>query len=81
MMRKEITNEDIIKRLESAEKTVGEIKENLNTLTADTKDMVAAFKAASGAFAVLEWLAKVAKPVIIIVAAIGSAVLWFKGLR
>lgn len=43
--------------------------------------MVQAFNAAAGAFTALEWLAKVAKPIIYIVGAIGVTFMWFKGIR
>jgi hypothetical protein len=37
----------------------------VDKVATDTEGMVAAFNAAQGAFTVLEWLAKVAKPLII----------------
>ena len=52
------------------------VEAKINTLTSDTGDMVAAFKAAQGAFKVLEWVAKIAKPLLIVAAfltAIGAA--------
>ena len=55
------------------------LKEELKGLRSDTKDMVSAFSAAQGAFVALDWLAKVAKPIIFIVVAIGTFALYLKG--
>ncbi|WP_291928576.1 hypothetical protein [Limnohabitans sp.] len=65
----DVTHREIYERLKTVELKVDKIETN-------TKDMVAAFNAAQGAFAVLEWLAKVAKPLLIVggfLAAIGAA--------
>lgn len=58
-----------------------ELRTRVDTLSADTKDVIAAFQAASGAFKVLEWIAKVAKPIITIAASIGAAFLYMKGIK
>lgn len=58
-----------------------ELKARVDVISNDTKDVVAAFQAASGAFKVLEWIAKISKPIITIVAAFGAAVLYMKGIR
>jgi len=50
-------------------------------LTEDTRELISAFKAVSGAFTVLEWIAKVTKPVITVVLAIGAFTLWLKGVN
>lgn len=52
------------------------VEQKINTIATETTDMIAAFKAAQGAFKVLEWLAKVAKPILIVggfLAAIAAA--------
>jgi hypothetical protein len=56
----EISHKQIYERLCQLEEKVDEIDEN-------TKGLVVAFKAAEGAFTVLNWLAQVAKPVLWVV--------------
>ena len=56
----EVSHKQIYERLCKVEEKVNEIDEN-------TKGLVAAFKAAEGAFTVLNWMAQVAKPVIWVV--------------
>lgn len=66
-MTHEVSHNEIYERLIAVEAKVDKV-------ATDTEGMVAAFNAASGAFTVLEWLAKVAKPLIILggfLAAIG----------
>ncbi len=58
----DITHREIYDRLVAVEQKVDRIDTN-------TSGMVAAFQAAKGAFTVLEWLAKAAKPI-----------LWISGL-
>ena len=66
----EVTHKQIYDRLVAVESKVDEIDAN-------TKGMVAAFNAASGAFVVLDFLGKLAKPVLMLTAAAGAvAVLW-----
>ncbi len=65
----DVTHREIYERLKTVELKVDKIETN-------TEGMVAAFQAAQGAFTVLEWLAKVAKPLLIVggfLAAIGAA--------
>lgn len=65
----DVTHREIFERLIAVEQKVDKIETN-------TEGMVAAFQAAQGAFTVLEWLAKVAKPLLIVggfLAAIGAA--------
>jgi hypothetical protein len=52
-----ISHKEIIDRLGNVEKKVDEVY-------AETRTMVDAFKAVDGAFTVLGWLAKVAKPLL-----------------
>ena len=65
-MVEEVTHKEIYDRLIAVEQKV-------DCIDANTKDMVGAFNAAQGAFTVLEWLAKVAKPILWIVG-IGATV-------
>jgi hypothetical protein len=65
-MTKEVTHEEIYERLIAVEAKVDKVSN-------DTEDMVKAFNDAQGAFHVLEWLAKVAKPILWLVAA-GAAI-------
>jgi hypothetical protein len=63
----EVSHKQIYDRLIAVERKVDHIDEN-------TKGLVAAFKAAEGAFTVLNWLAQLAKPILWIVGV--SAVIW-----
>lgn len=58
-MEKEVSHAEIYERLLTVEQKVDKIDKN-------TQDVVKAFNAASGAFMVLEWLAKAVKPIIVI---------------
>lgn len=66
----DVTHREIYDRLVKVESKVNRIDEN-------TAGMVSAFKAAEGAFTVLDWLAKLAKPILYVggvIAAVG--VVW-----
>jgi len=65
MMKDEVTHEHIYDRLLAVESKVDNIEKN-------TQEVVKAFNAASGAFMVLEWIAKAVKPIIIIGAFFGA---------
>ena len=60
-----VTHEHIYERLLAVEAKVDSIEKN-------TQDVIKAFNAASGAFTVLEWIAKAVKPIIIIGAFFGA---------
>ena len=64
-MKDEVTHEHIYDRLLAVEVKVDNIEKN-------TQDVIKAFNAASGAFLVLEWVAKAVKPIIIIGAFFGA---------
>lgn len=53
----EVSHKEIYERL-------CKVEDKVDKLTKDTEDVVSAFRAASGAFMVLEWLAKLAKPLL-----------------
>lgn len=59
----DISHREIYDRLVAVEAKVDRIEKN-------TKDVVSAFGAAQGAFTVLEWLGKVAKPILFVGACI-----------
>jgi len=61
----EVSHREIYDRLVRVESKVDRVEEN-------TKDIVSAFNAARGAFTVLEWIAKAAKPLIVIGTFIGG---------
>ena len=61
----EVSHKEIYDRLVQVEQKVDIIDSN-------TKNMVSAFNAASGAFTVLEWLAKAVKPIFIVGAFFGA---------
>jgi hypothetical protein len=66
----EVTQREIFDRLIAVELKVDKIETN-------TAGLVTAFNAAQGAFTVLEWLAKAAKPILVIGAmATAIAVAW-----
>ena len=62
---KDISHKEIYDRLIAVEAKVDKV-------AADTENVVTAFKAAAGAFTVLEWLAKVAKPILWIGATVAA---------
>ena len=49
-----------------------QVEQKVDKIDANTRDMVSAFNAASGAFTVLEWLAKAVKPILIVGAFFGA---------
>ena len=57
MGQEDISHKEIYERLIAVESKVDKVAK-------DTADVVLAFKAAAGAFMVLEWLAKLAKPLL-----------------
>lgn len=63
--KEEISHAEIYERLLTVEQKVDKIDRN-------TQDVVKAFDAASGAFTVLEWLAKAIKPILIVGAFFGA---------
>lgn len=65
MADESVTHEHIYERLLAVEAKVDSIEKN-------TQDVIKAFNAASGAFMVLEWIAKAVKPIIIIGAFFGA---------
>jgi hypothetical protein len=70
MKQQEVSHNEIYERLIAVEAKVDKV-------ATDTEDMVSAFHAAQGAFTVLDWIAKVAKPIIFIGSIIaGIAALW-----
>jgi hypothetical protein len=56
----EVSHNEIYERLIAVESKVDKVAQ-------DTKEVVEAFHAAQGAFTVLDWIAKVAKPILIVV--------------
>ena len=64
-MQDEVTHKQIYDRLCEVEAKVDQLDKN-------TQTVVAAFNAASGAFVVLEWLARAVKPILIIGAFCGA---------
>jgi len=69
-----ITHREIYERVLSLEVKVDALK-------ADTTDLVGAFKAAQGAFIVLDWLAKLAKPILWIAGLATAAVAAWEHFR
>jgi hypothetical protein len=65
----DVSHREIYDRLIAVETKVDRIDKN-------TDGVVKAFEAASGAFLVLEWIAKAAKPIIFIVGVVAAALTW-----
>ena len=65
MVDETVTHEHIYERLLAVEAKVDNIEKN-------TQDVIKAFNAASGAFIVLEWIAKAVRPIIVIGAFFGA---------
>jgi len=74
MQTEEVTHKEIYERLIAVETKVDRIDTN-------TADVVTAFKAAQGAFIVLEWLAKAAKPLLWIGGLITSIVVMWEHIK
>lgn len=74
MEPKEVSHNDILERLIKVE-------EKVDRVAKDTAGMVNAFTAASGAFTVLEWIAKLAKPILWTVGAVAAIVAVFQDYR
>lgn len=64
-MSEEVTHSQIYERLCAVEAKVDSLDKN-------TQAVVAAFNAASGAFVVLEWIARAVKPILVIGAFCGA---------
>ena len=68
--KEEVTHKEIYVRL-------CEVEAKVDKLQQDTAHVVTAFNAAQGAFIVLEWIAKAAKPILWVVGSIAAVVtLW-----
>jgi hypothetical protein len=70
----DVSHKEIYERLVTVEAKVDD-------LHADTRGVVAAFQAASGAFTVLDWIGKAAKPILFIAALAGAAGAWWSHLK
>lgn len=68
----EVSHKEIYERL-------CEVELKVDKLTQDTKDVVEAFHAAQGAFTVLDWLAKIAKPLLIIGGFLAAVMAYYSG--
>lgn len=65
MEQRDVSHNEIYERLIAVEAKVDKV-------ATDTEDMVSAFHAAQGAFTVLDWVAKVAKPILWIAGGIAA---------
>ena len=70
----EVTHAQIYDRLVAVESKVDHIDKN-------TKDLVDGFNAVQGAFTVLGWIGKIAKPILWIAAAWAATALFFSSWR
>lgn len=78
---REVTPSEILDRIEKLEQTNEALNREVQGLRVETKDMLAAFQAAQGAFMFLEWLARAVKPILFIGATVGGFILWVKGAK
>lgn len=58
-----------------------ELENSVKELREETREMLAAFNAAKGAFDFLEGLARVVKPVLFIGSVIAGLIFWIKGVK
>lgn len=70
--KEEVTHKEIYVRL-------CEVETKVDMLQKDTSNVVQAFNAAQGAFTVLDWIAKAAKPIIWIVGSIVAVTALWSG--
>lgn len=68
-----VTHQQIYDRLVAVELKVDSIHD-------ETRTMISAFQAAHGAFTVLEWIAKVAKPILLMGALFTAIAVWWQAL-
>jgi len=73
-MSEEVSHREIYERLCKVEQKVDKV-------ATDTEGMVSAFQAAQGAFTVLDWIAKVAKPILWVVATVTAVVTIFHNVK
>jgi len=73
-MSEEVSHREIYERL-------CKVEEKVDKVSTDTEGMVSAFQAAQGAFTVLDWIAKVAKPILWVVAAVTAVVTIFHNVK
>lgn len=78
---REVMPSEILDRIEKLEQTNEALNKEVQGLRVETKDMLAAFQAAQGAFMFLEWLARAVKPILFIGATVGGFILWVKGAK
>lgn len=81
-----MTNEErfstILSELAKGEERMAAIETKLGVLEKNTQGVVTAFGAASGAFKTLEWIGKIAKPVMFLFGGTGLVtLLWFEVKR
>lgn len=74
MESKEVSHNEIYERLL-------EVEEKVDKLSKETGGLVDAFTAAQGAFQVLEWIAKVAKPILWTVGTVAAVVAMLQDYR
>lgn len=74
MSSEEVSHKEIYERLIAVEGKVDKVAE-------DTEGMVKAFNDAQGAFHVLEWIAKIAKPILWTVATVAAFVALLQDYR
>jgi hypothetical protein len=74
MEQKDVSHNEIYERLIAVEAKVDKVSQ-------DTEGMVSAFQAAQGAFTVLDWIAKVAKPILWVVATVTAVVTIFHNVK
>jgi hypothetical protein len=80
MDSKEVSHKSDVSHVEIYERLV-KVEEKVDKVAKDTEGMVHAFTAASGAFTVLEWIAKLAKPIIWTVGSIAAIVIFIQDYR
>lgn len=68
-----VTHQQIYDRLIAVESKVDSIHD-------ETRTMIVAFQAAHGAFTVLEWIAKVAKPILLVGACCTAIAVWWQSM-
>lgn len=68
-----VTHQQIYDRLVAVEKKV-------DSIHTETRTMISAFQAAHGAFTVLEWFAKIAKPILLVGAVCTAIAVWWQSI-
>lgn len=68
----------LVTRVEALEQISQDQTRDIRSIKSDTSELLGAFRAAKGAFSVLEFIGRAAKPLLVIMAFVGSLLAFIK---